>query len=255
MAVSAQRWRIAVGAVLLLVVGALVQLWSSEPPPPADPQPQAMAQPRPMAEAAPARHASSAARRDPATRIVTIRLGDLRRDCFASSHAGPRYAGEPITKFSIRIPTNSKGPVPFDFCVQEIRFDDALAPWGRGGVFDAERNELGLSGPWFHFGDDVTTWERPAPGQVLGETVGPGAPLCIKGSAAQVFENRFDDYWGAALGFHFVGSPGEVPLYQPAFATLQLLLQGRQIPTRLGFYVDDDRGQGTPFRTWCELTR
>jgi len=186
--------------------------------------------------------------------VHRIQLRASRTACASgTSTTKRRYRGEPLAKFSIRVPTNARSPVEFDFCVDEVRFDEKVVAWDAGGIVRASDNPFGLQGPWFTFGDDVTVWELPKDG-LLGHDVEPGGALCIKGVAPQVFEDRFDDYWGAGLGFHLRQlTPAQIELHEPSFDTITVVLRGRKIPALLGYYIDDDQRRGTQPTSWCQM--
>jgi hypothetical protein len=80
-------------------------------------------------------------------------------------------------------------------------------------------------------------------------------PLCIKGTAPQVFEAHYGDYWGAAVGFRFRRQDvTRSATYRPHFANISVVLEGDAIPNVLVIAVDR-----RPFEegneSWCKFLR
>jgi len=192
------------------------------------------------------------------SKAYSVRLDELQTFCWGDPNQPSRpYVDEPIDMFAIRIPTRTGAATPFDFCIEEVRFGQAPVVWGKDGLVDGRTSALGLGGKWFPFSDEVTEWQRPRGGRSFQGSVGAGAPLCVKGTAPQVFEGHYADYWGAAVGFdlHMAeGAGGLRRRYRPRFTSITVVLRGEIIPGLLTLAVDQN-----PWRedneSWCKFVQ
>ena len=154
------------------------------------------------------------------TTSIKFALTDLKTSCHDTS--GSAYVSGPLTKASLKIPTNEAADVPFDFCVVGVNLITTAGPvaleWGTNAWMEgSEVNAtVNVQGAWFPFNDENdgggSSFTTPANGTSFEGEVAAGAPICISGIAGQV-QNGTDGkpaygiYWGAAVGFNF-NQPG-----------------------------------------------
>jgi hypothetical protein len=188
-------------------------------------------------------------------RTYSFRLDELQTHCWGDpAHPSRHYDDEPLDMFALRVPTRTAAATPFDFCIEEVRFGNARVIWGKDARVEGVPG-LGLSGRWLPFSDEVTTWERPRGGRSF-EGLTAGEPLCIKGTAPEVFEGHYGDYWGAAVGFVFQRMNGgsRPSPYRPHFTSIEVVLSGAEIPALLTFAVDR-HAFGENNESWCKFAR
>jgi len=236
-----------VGLALLAVLAA--QTWRSKP---SKTKPHAagsveravspaQAEEAPDEQAEPAR----APRPGRSTRLGR-RLSEFRADCWQAD--GEQYDGQPISKLSLVVPSDSRADVPFDFCIDELQLDDTKLAWGDDGQIAAD-NPFGLAGVWFPYGDQQTFWSLPAGGKTFEGAVEANQPLCVRGRVARSRPDAADS-WGAAIGI-FLNKVGEnVGLHTPKFSRMELQLSGLEVPN-LRLLVDDDEKSGRNVSRWC----
>ena len=193
--------------------------------------------------------------KEPERIAYTQALTDLKTFCWGDAKKrSVVYAGEAIAKFSVYVTVKEDRPTPFDFCVDELVFDDSSVVWGKDGVSLANDNTQGVAGYWFVFSDNETHWLKPPGGHSFRGQVAQNAPVCIEGTAPAVRDGDWGRYWGAAVSFAF-GSPNQPPperaLFTPRFRSVTVVLSGAVIPPGLRFTLDNDHGHGGPTTSWC----
>jgi hypothetical protein len=193
--------------------------------------------------------------RDKSHKTYSVRLDELKSYCWGDrANPSRAYDSEPVNMFALRIPTRAHTSTRFDFCIEQVRLGGTPLVWGRDGRVEGS---LGLSGEWITFSDEVTIWEQPGAGQGFEGSVEPGAPLCVRGTAPEVFEGQYGDYWGAAIGLRFRRSgaaSGRSGAVTPRFSTIELQLVGDEIPQLLSVALDRNAFRADN-ESWCAFVR
>lgn len=185
-------------------------------------------------------------------RAYSKRVDDLVSSCWKSGNATERYRREPVANVSILIPTTPRGETEFDFCIESLQLDGEPVVWGQDGVVEIEDNgKLGLNGYWFAFSDGHTQWkgEDERPGFAM--PVQLGGPICVRGKASRVVDDKYAEIWGAGIGLRLAWREGKTQLYEPRFSVVDVFLSGNSVPARLRLSLDNEaRGIGSG-QHWC----
>jgi hypothetical protein len=202
----------------------------------------------PRASSAPA---ADAMPRDPGEKTVrhTHALTEFLRDCWQREPGEP-YAGQPIAKLGIVVPSAPEGDTPFDLCLAQVLLDDGPLAWEDDGWVVREGNGSELAGVWFPYSDRHTFWSVPAGGKTFRGLVRANKPICIRGSVARVGGQGYSDSWGAGVGLFLNKSGEQIGLHKPAFSKISVLMSGRQMPS-LRLVLDDDGPSTGGGSRWC----
>lgn len=196
---------------------------------------------------------SPPARQGESTRRHSHALTDFREGCWLKEPGEP-YAGQPIAKLSMVVPSAPKGDTPFDLCLAQVLLDGDPLGWEKNGWVEREGNGEAVAGVWFPYGDRHTFWSVPAGGSTFRGLVGAKDPICIRGSVARVGHQGYSDSWGAGMGLFLNKSGEQIGLHKPRFSTIEVVVSGSQVPS-LRLTLDDDvasTGDGT---RWCVNVR